>query len=70
MEETTVEQEGAKRGPVPMAKDLRRRERISVVVNIGELERAKAAAAEAGDTLSIWARKILMKAAPEIKEKR
>jgi hypothetical protein len=53
-----------------MAEDLRRRERISVVVNIGELERAKAAAAETGDTLSIWARKILMKAAPEIKEKR
>ena len=61
-----MEEKGAKRGPVPMREDLRRRERISVVVNIGELERAKAAAAEAGDTLSIWARKILMKAAAEI----
>ena len=67
MEEKT---KSAKRGPVPMSEDLRRRERISVVVNAGELALAKEAAATTEDSLSIWARKILIRAAREIVEKK
>jgi hypothetical protein len=53
-----------------MSEDLRRRERISVVVNAGELALAKEAAATTEDSLSIWARKILIRAAREIVEKK
>jgi uncharacterized protein (DUF1778 family) len=54
-----------KRGPKPMPEDRRRRERVSIVVNVAELELIRAAAKASGDSVSIWGRKVLLKAAKE-----
>jgi uncharacterized protein (DUF1778 family) len=59
------ENERAKPGPKPMSDDLRRRERVSVVVNVAELELIRAAAKASGDSVSIWGRKVLLKAVKE-----
>jgi hypothetical protein len=58
-------EERAKPGPKPMPKDKRRRERVSIVVNAEELDSIKAAALVAGDEVSRWGRKVLLKAAKE-----
>jgi hypothetical protein len=61
------ENERAKPGPKPMSEDKRRRERVSIVCNAGELAEIQAAAQVSGDSVSIWGRKILLKAAKETK---
>jgi len=59
------ENERVKPGPKPMPEDVRRQERVSIVVNVAELELIRAAAKASGDSVSIWGRKILLKASAQ-----